>query len=123
MNRDPNEKIVFIKTAPPQRFNNEVEALGICRGHKAVRQLLDITDSPQSMVLEFMHKTLYAASCEQKLDRQDVKRAGKAALEGLSLMHEKKRVHTDKPECLPKKLVSYQLRQIDAQMSNRTIFS
>lgn len=94
VNRDPNAKFVLIKTAPLARFNNEVEALNLCQGHKSVRQLLDVTDSPQSMVLEFLDKNLYEASCEQQLNRQDIKRAGKAALEGLSVLHDKKRAHT-----------------------------
>ncbi|KAL9004711.1 MAG: hypothetical protein Q9188_002486 [Gyalolechia gomerana] len=81
MNRDPNAKLVLLKTAPFARFKNEVEALNLCQGHKSVRQLLDVTDSPQSMVLEFLDKNLYEASCEQQLNRQDIKRAGKAALE------------------------------------------
>ena len=46
------------------------------------------------MVLEFLDKNLYDASCEQQLERQDVKRAVKAALEGLAVLHANKRAHT-----------------------------
>ncbi|KAL9028602.1 MAG: hypothetical protein Q9196_003062 [Gyalolechia fulgens] len=53
------------------------------------------------MVVELLDKNLYQASCEQRLDRLDIKRAGKVALEGLSLLHGKKRAHTDvKPDNL-----------------------
>lgn len=99
--RDPDGKVVLIKTAPLPRFNNEVESLKLCQGQKSIRQLLDVTESPQSMVLELLDKNLYHASCEQRLQRQDVKRAVKAALEGLAVLHAHKRAHTDiKPDNL-----------------------
>ncbi|KAI9845009.1 MAG: hypothetical protein M1837_005153 [Sclerophora amabilis] len=99
--RDPEEKVVLIKTAPLPRFNNEVEALELCRGQKSIRQLLDVTESPRSMVLEFLDTNLYSASGEQQLERQDVKRAIKAALEGLAVLHHDRRAHTDmKPDNL-----------------------
>ncbi|KAL8966903.1 MAG: hypothetical protein Q9197_005725 [Variospora fuerteventurae] len=92
---DPNSHVVLIKTAPPTRLENEIEALKLCRGHKSVRQLVDVIDNPQSLVLEYLDKTLYEASCEQKLDRWDVKRAVKSALLGLAILHAHKRAHTD----------------------------
>ncbi len=93
-NRDPDEKVVLVKTAPLPRFNNEVETLKLCRRQNAVRQLLDVTDSPQSTMLEFLDKNLYDASCEQQLERRDVKRAVRAAPEGLAVLHANKRAHT-----------------------------
>ncbi|MCJ1309219.1 hypothetical protein MMC25_002876 [Agyrium rufum] len=92
--RDPDEKIVLVKTAPWPRLKNEIEALELCRGNKYVRQLLDVADSPQSLVLEYLDKNLYEASCEQQLGRQDVKRVAKAALEGLMVLHDNRRAHT-----------------------------
>jgi hypothetical protein len=59
-----------------------------------VRQLIDVTDDPQSMVLEPMDTTLYNASHEQQLLRKDVKRATMAALEGLKVLHANGRAHT-----------------------------
>ena len=91
---DPNSKVILIKTAPPTRLENEIEALKLCQSHKSVRQLVDIIDNPQSLVLEYLNRTLYEASCEQKLDRWDVKRAVKSALDGLALLHAHKRAHT-----------------------------
>jgi len=76
---DPNSHVVLIKTAPPTRLENEIEALKLCRGHKSVRQLVDISDNPQSLVLEYLDKTLYDASC---------------ALDGLAVLHAHKRAHT-----------------------------
>jgi hypothetical protein len=57
------------------RLNNEIEALELCRGHESVRQLIDVIDSPQSIVLEYLHKNLYNESCERKLKGRDIKRA------------------------------------------------
>lgn len=94
INSDPNSHVVLIKTAPPTRLENEIEALKLCRGHKSVRQLVDVIDNPRSLVLEYLDKTLYEASCEQKLDRWDVKRAVKSALDGLAVLHAHKRAHT-----------------------------
>ena len=91
---DPKSEIVLIKTAPPARLENEIEALKLCQGHKSVRQLVDVIDNPQSLVLEYLDTTLYEASCKQKLDRWDVKRAVKGTLDGLTLLHAHKRAHT-----------------------------
>ena len=91
---DQNTKVVLIKTAPSPRFENEVEALELCRQHKAFRPLVDVVDNPQSLVLEFLDKTVYDGSCEMKLDKIDVKRAVKTALNGLTFLHAHKRAHT-----------------------------
>ena len=91
---DLNGKRVLIKFAPLQRLNNEIEALELCRGYESVRQLIDVVDSRQSIVLEYLHKNLYNESCERKLERCDIKRAIKTVLEGLVVLHAGKRVHT-----------------------------
>ncbi|MCJ1247844.1 hypothetical protein MMC30_005059 [Trapelia coarctata] len=92
---NPDRKVILIKTAPSPRFENEVETLELRQGHNSIRQLLDVTDSPQSMVLEFLDKNLYNASCEQRLQRPDVKRAVKVALEELAVLNANGRVPTD----------------------------
>lgn len=94
MGSDPNTKTVLIKTAPLPRLKNEIESLELCQGHKSIRQLVDVIDHPQSLVLEFLDKTLYDASCEQRLERQDIKRAVRTALDGLAILHAHKRAHT-----------------------------
>lgn len=43
-------------------------------------------DHLESLVLEFLDKTLYDASSEQRLESQDIKRAVKTALEALVLL-------------------------------------
>jgi hypothetical protein len=91
---DLNGERVLVKFAPLQRLNNEIEALELCRGYESVRQLIDVVDSRQSIVLEYLHKNLYNESCERKLKRCDIKRAIKTVLEGLVVLHAGKRVHT-----------------------------
>src|ERR1700734_2621241 len=91
---DPNGKPGLIKVAPLQGVKKEIEALKLCRGHESVRQLIDVIDSPQSIVLEYLHKNLYDESCERKLKRRDIKRAIKAVLEGLIVLNAGNRVHT-----------------------------
>jgi len=91
---DLNGERILIKFAPLQRLNNEIEALELCRGYESVRQLIDVVDSQQSIVLEYLHKNLYNESCERKLKRRDIKRAIKTVLEGLVVLHAGKRVHT-----------------------------
>ena len=86
--------MVLVKTATPTQFEDEIEALRLCRGHKSVRQLIDVVDNPPSLTLEFLDTTLYKASCEKKFDRCDVKRAVKTVLDGLVILHSHKRAHT-----------------------------
>ncbi len=54
MGSDPNTKTVLIKTAPSHRLKNNIESLELCQGHKSIRQLVDVIDHPQSLVLEFL---------------------------------------------------------------------
>ena len=93
-NSDSNSTVVLVKIAAPTQFENEIEALRLCQGHKSVRQLVNIIANLQSLILQYMDKSLYEASCKKKLDRCDVKRAVKAALNGLAILHAHKRVYT-----------------------------
>jgi len=102
---DPKTKVVLIKTAPSPRLMNEIEALELCQDHKSIRQLVDVIENPQSLVLEFLDKTLYHASCEQKLDRCDIKRAVKTVLDGLAVLHAHKRAHTGQYEAMSSTLL------------------
>lgn len=120
---DPNSHVVLIKTAPPTRIENEIEALKLCRGHKSVRQLVDVIDNPQSLVLEYLDKSLYEASCEQKLDSSDVKRAVKSALDGLAVLHAHKRAHTGQYQAITLRHLPRHTYTRGVQTSNRTTSS
>jgi len=84
---DPNTKVVLIKTPPLPQSKNEIEALELCQDHPSIRPLVDVIDDPQSLVLDFLDKTLYDVSCEKKLEWRDIKRAVKTALDGLAILH------------------------------------
>ena len=93
-NSNPSAKAVLIKTGPSCRIRNESEVHKLCQGHDSIRQMVDVIDHPQSLVLEYLDRTVYDASCERKLERKDIKRAIKTALDGLAFLHAHKRAHT-----------------------------
>jgi hypothetical protein len=94
MGSDQNTKTVLIKTAPIHLLKNGAEALELCEGQKSTRQLVNVINHPQSLVLEFLDKTLHHASCEPRLERHDIKQAVRTALDGLAFLHAHKRAHT-----------------------------
>ncbi|KAL8738384.1 MAG: hypothetical protein Q9181_000806 [Wetmoreana brouardii] len=89
-----NAKTVLIKIAPLARIENELQALKLCRGHRSIRQLVDVVDHPKSLVLDYLDTNLFYATYERKLEKQDVKRAVKTALDGLIVLHAHNRAHT-----------------------------
>ncbi|KIV97786.1 hypothetical protein PV10_01494 [Exophiala mesophila] len=90
---------VVIKQALPGQLQNEIEALRLCQGSPYVRQLIDTTESPPTMVLEHLDTSLFSASRHCQLDKTDLKQAIKASLHGLSLLHGFGRIHSDiKPD-------------------------
>jgi casein kinase II subunit alpha len=56
--------------------------------------MVDVVDHPHSLVLEFLDKSLYEASCERRLERHDIKRAIRTVLDALAFLHAHKRAHT-----------------------------
>jgi len=82
-----------IKQAPLGQFKNEIHALSLCRGSPYIRQLVDTSDDPPSMILERLDASLYAASCQQKLERRDIKQAVTATLKALALLHSHGLIH------------------------------
>lgn len=93
MDCDSNAKKILIKTAPVYRLKNESEALKLCRDRRSIRQVVDMIDQPQSLVLDFLGKTLYEATCERRLERHDIKSALKTVLDALAFLHAQKRAH------------------------------
>lgn len=84
---------VVIKHAPPDRLHKEIQALRLCKGSPYIRQLVDTTDSPPSMVLERLDTSLYAASCQQPLEKGEIKQIIKSVLHGLIVLHGFGRIH------------------------------
>ena len=87
---------VVIKQALPGQHQNEIEALRLCQGSPYIRQLVDTTESPPTMVLEHLDTSLFSASRHCQLDVTDLKQAIKASLKGLSLLHGLGRIHSGK---------------------------
>ena len=94
--RDSNAKTVLVKTGPSYRIDNEIGVQTLCRDHRSIRQMIDVIEDPKSLVLEYFDKTLYDACYERQLERKDVKRAIKTALDALTFLHSQGRAHTGK---------------------------
>ena len=91
---DPVERLIVVKTAPLTLLSNELKALKLCHGHASIRQLIDEVQDPPSLVLQYLDDNLWHASSLQRLNRLEIKRAAKAVLEGLILLHGLGRAHT-----------------------------
>jgi casein kinase II subunit alpha len=85
---------VIIKAAPKPRLDNERHVLQHFRGRPGIRQLLDQTRDPPSLVLEHLHDNLLAASNAKRLAKSEIKFIAKKILEALQTFHEDGYVHT-----------------------------
>ncbi|KAL3421966.1 serine/threonine protein kinase [Phlyctema vagabunda] len=112
------EKFV-IKTASSPRFERERHALTHFRGRPCLRQMLDETREPASMVLKHLDGNLLDASAERAIDALDVKFVAKRILQALHALHEDGYSHTDiKPDNV---LVNYSkgpLRFADVELAD-----
>lgn len=93
------KELVVVKTAPPSLMKNELEALRLCKGHDSIRQLIDETQEPPSLVLEYLDENLWYASSEQRLTKVEIKRAAKTVLDGLVILHGMGSAHTGTLNC------------------------
>lgn len=84
---------------------NEIETLELCQGHKFIHQFIDVIENSQSLMLEFLDKTLYDASREQKLDECDIKQIIKTMLDELIVLHAHKWAHIDQYEVMSSTLL------------------
>lgn len=85
---------MIIKAAPKPRLDNERNVLQHFRGRPGIRQLLDETRDPPSLVLEHLDDNLLAASKAKKLAKSEIKFIAKKILEALQTFHEDGYVHT-----------------------------
>ena len=85
---------VVIKRAPKQRLNNEREVLEAVRDHPYVRQMIDTTEDPPSLVLKFLDENLLKISGQKRLEGSDLKLVARNLLEALAALHENGFVHT-----------------------------
>ncbi|TVY78112.1 Serine/threonine-protein kinase US3-like protein [Lachnellula suecica] len=90
---------VIIKSAPKHRLDNERDVLEHFHARPGIRQLLDETQDPPSLVLKHLDDNLLTASNSKRLEKPEIKFIAKKILEALQAFHEDGYVHTDvKPD-------------------------
>ncbi|KAK1770733.1 kinase-like domain-containing protein [Phialemonium atrogriseum] len=95
----PDKKRVTIKSDPAKRLEKEAQMLRLFQGCDSIRQLVDQTADPESLVLEYMDNNALDLLKKKQLPRIEAKRALKAALQALAVLHDNNIVHTDvKPD-------------------------
>lgn len=94
LNSASNLDKVIIKVPPKSRLDNERNVLQHFHGRHGIRQLLDETCDPPSLVLEHLDDNLLAASNSKKLEKAEIKFIAKGILEALQTFHEDGYVHT-----------------------------
>ena len=87
---------MVIKAAPKQRLDNEREVLEAVRDHSSVRQLIDTTEDPPSLVLRYLDENLLRISGQKRLAGSDLKLVARNLLEAIAALHENGFVHTGK---------------------------
>jgi casein kinase II subunit alpha len=85
---------VIIKSAPKYRLNNERDVVNHFHARQGIRQLLDETQDPPSLVLKYLDDNLLAASNSKRLGKPEIKFIAKRILEALQAFHEDGYVHT-----------------------------
>ncbi|TVY36486.1 Casein kinase II subunit alpha [Lachnellula subtilissima] len=95
----------IIKTAPQGCLENERDVLKHFRTRPYIRQLLDETETPPSLILQHLDDNLLHASSVKTLESSDVKFVAKRVLQAVQALHEDGYTHTDiKPDNI---LVNY----------------
>lgn len=85
---------MVIKRAPEYRLNNERKVLESLRDHSCVRQMIDTTEDPPSLVLKYLDDNLLKISGRKRLEGADLKFVARNILEALAAFHENGFVHT-----------------------------
>jgi casein kinase II subunit alpha len=79
---------VIIKTATKERFENERDVLRHFRNRPHIRQLVDETRDPPSLVLQYFNDNLLDVSNKKTLQSSEVKFVAKRVLQALQALHE-----------------------------------
>lgn len=85
---------VIIKTAPQGRLENERDVLKHFFNRLYIRQLLDETEDPPSLILQFVDDNILHASNVRTLESLDVKFVAKRVLQAIRALHEEGYTHT-----------------------------
>ncbi|KAH8753663.1 kinase-like domain-containing protein [Hyaloscypha finlandica] len=98
-NSQAGKVIVIVKTAPQGRLENERDVLKHFRTCPYIRQVLDETKTPPSLILQHLDDNLLHASAVKTLESPNVKFVAKRVLQAIQALHEDGYTHTDiKPE-------------------------
>ena len=92
--RSSNLDKVIINSAPKYRLDNERDVLKHFHARPGIRQLLDETQDPPSLVLKHLDDNLLTASNLKRLEIPEIKLIAKRILEALQVPHEDGYVHT-----------------------------
>jgi len=85
---------VIVKTAPQGRVENERDVLKHFRTCPYIRQVLDETKKPPSLILQHLDDNLLHASAVKALESSDVKFVAKRVLQAIQALHEDGYTHT-----------------------------
>ena len=77
-----------------ERFENERNVLKNFQGRPYIRQMLDETEDPPSMVLKHLNDNLLSVSAGKAIEGLDVKFVAKRILQALHALHEDGYTHT-----------------------------
>jgi casein kinase II subunit alpha len=75
-------------------LEKEAQMLQLFQGYDSIRQLVDQIEDSQSLVLEYMDNNVLNLLKKKQLPRIEAKRAVKATLRALVVLHDKNIVHT-----------------------------
>jgi casein kinase II subunit alpha len=85
---------VIVKTAPQGRLENERDVLTHVHTCPNIRQVLDETKNPPSLILQHLDDNLLHASNVKTLESSDVKFAAQRVLQAIQALHEDGYTHT-----------------------------
>jgi serine/threonine protein kinase len=85
---------VIVKTAPQERLENERDVLKHFRACPYVRQVLDETKNPPSLILQHLDDSLLHVSSVKTLESSDVKFVAKRVLQAIQALHKDGYTHT-----------------------------
>lgn len=85
---------VIVKMAPQGRLENEVNVLKHFRSCPHIRHVLDETETPPSLILQYLDDNLLHASSVKTLESSDVKFVAKRVLQAIQALHKDGYTHT-----------------------------
>ena len=85
---------MVIKRAPPHLLSIEREIIGTLQNHTCIRQMIDVIETPSSLVLEYLNDNLLDVCSRKRREGSDVKVVARTVLEAPAALHKNGFVHT-----------------------------